>query len=381
VKQIISRLPRLLLTILLAGLTTGCISQESWEATRLLRDIDAAGRPSELKSITPAPQRRTLRYEIEGRRGVADLYLPGEPAGAALVLVPGFTEQGRRDWRLVELARSLARARFLVLVPEVPGSRQLRVRLQDSRTIADAVVQLQREDDEVAGRGLGLVAISYAVGLSVLAALEVEEVAPIDFLVGLGGYHDARAVVTFATTARYRLPGDGRWHKGTVEAAAKWIFLATNAAVLENAEDRRRLVSLGRDCFDGCTVDAEALRAELEAEGRALLDLITNKDPNAVPRLIDALPSRAKEQLRALSPASHDLTSLAGRLILIHGREDTLIPFSESRALARAVPNSEIFLIDGFSHITPDAVGWTGQLQLIDAVQAVLARRRLPSPP
>jgi hypothetical protein len=39
------------------------------------------------------------------------------------------------------------------------------------------------------------------------------------------------------------------------------------------------------------------------------------------------------------------------------------------------VPGSELFLIDGFSHITPEGVGWGGQLQLIGAIQAVLARR------
>jgi pimeloyl-ACP methyl ester carboxylesterase len=361
-------------------LLPGCVSPESWEATRLLQDIDAAGGASELKSITPAPQRRPLSYDVEGRPGIADLYHPGEPAGAALVLVPGFTEQGRRDWRLVELARSLARARFLVLVPEVPGSRQLQVRLEDSRVIADAVIELRRQEEDVASRGLGLVAISYGVGLALLAALELETVAPLDFLVGLGGYYDASSVVTFATTGRFRLPGELRWRRGAPEPAAKWIFLASNAEGLEDIGDRRQLQALGRDCFDGCDVNVETLRAGLSPQGRALVDLIHNRDPAKVPPLIAALPQRLRQQLRDLSPSSRDLTPLTGRLVLIHGKEDTLIPYSESLALAQAVPKSELFLIDGFSHITPDAVGWGGQLQLIDAVKAVLARRRLPGP-
>src|SRR3546814_17948071 len=49
-------------------------------------------------------------------------------------------------------------------------------------------------------------------------------------------------------------------------------------------------------------------------------------------------------------------------------------------ALARAVPGSELFLIDGFSHITPEAVGWAGQLQLVSAIQAVLERRATATP-
>src|SRR3970282_281862 len=42
------------------------------------------------------------------------------------------------DPRLVAFATTLARARFLVLVPDVAGLRQLRVRAADAREIADA---------------------------------------------------------------------------------------------------------------------------------------------------------------------------------------------------------------------------------------------------
>src|SRR3546814_12550095 len=60
-----------LLLLLLLG---GCVSAESWEATRLLQDIDAAGGPSALKERAPEPQRTTERYSIDGRANVADVY-------------------------------------------------------------------------------------------------------------------------------------------------------------------------------------------------------------------------------------------------------------------------------------------------------------------
>lgn len=363
---------------LLALALGGCVSAESWEATRLLQDIDAAGGPSTLKQTTPSPRRSTLHYNVAGRAGLADLYEPGQPLGGALVLVPGFTEEGKDDPRVIELARSLARARFAVLVPEVPGSRELRVRLEDQQTIADALRFLKAQRPQIARHGVGVVAISYAVGLAVLAALEVEDDAPADFLVGIGGYYDTAAVVTFATTGRYRLPGETRWQRGKPLAAAKWIFLSGNASVLSDPRDRRRLESLGRSCFHGCAPDAAALAAELGPEGKSLLALITNEDPARVPELLQALPESVTRRLRALSLSRHDLSPLAGRLILVHGRLDPLVPFSESLALAGAVPGTELFVIDGFSHITPRGVGWAGQLQLVNAIKAVLERRRGP---
>src|SRR3546814_4400430 len=75
----------------------GCVSAESWEATRLLQDIDAAGGPSALKKRAPEPQRTTERYSIDGRANVADVYHPNQLLGGALLLVPGFTRAGKDD--------------------------------------------------------------------------------------------------------------------------------------------------------------------------------------------------------------------------------------------------------------------------------------------
>lgn len=119
-----------------------CVTVESTEAVRLLKDIEARGRGSELKSVTPAPRRTTITYDVTGRTGLADVYEPRQPIGAGLVLIPGFTPDGRNDPRLVDLAFSLARARFLVLVPDLPGSREIRVRMTDTRVIADAILHL-----------------------------------------------------------------------------------------------------------------------------------------------------------------------------------------------------------------------------------------------
>src|SRR3546814_9691803 len=87
-------LPILLLFVLLLG---GCVSAESWEAARLLEDIDAAGAPTALKQQTPEPARSTERYSIDGRAHVADFYHPRQGHGGALLLVPGFTPAGKND--------------------------------------------------------------------------------------------------------------------------------------------------------------------------------------------------------------------------------------------------------------------------------------------
>ncbi|MCP4327636.1 MAG: RNA methyltransferase [Alphaproteobacteria bacterium] len=352
---------------------TGCLSSESREAVRVLRDIEAGPGPSDLKAATPSPTRRTIFFDIDGRRTPADVYDPGQAVGAELVLIPGFTRAGKDDPRVIDLAMSLARARFAVLVPDVPGSRDLRVSRRDSRVVADAVLYLARGEQTAVP--LGVAAISYAVGPAVLAALMPEAGDAIDFVVGVGAYYDTADIITFMTTGGYRESASADWRFGDPYPASKWIFLAGNAEALENPSDRALL----RRIADRRTADPAAPIGDLESglgpDGRALLDLLLNTDPDRAAALIAELPANVSREISSLSLAPLDLTPLAGKLILIHGLEDRMIPYTESRALAAAVGEVELFLVEDFSHIDPRPVGWFGQLTLIDAMQAVLARR------
>ena len=63
---------------------------------------------------------------------------------AALVLVPGAAVLGRDEPRLQALARSFARAGFVVLVPELPEVRRLALSKLDADRVASALRQLRQ---------------------------------------------------------------------------------------------------------------------------------------------------------------------------------------------------------------------------------------------
>ncbi|MDP1633773.1 MAG: hypothetical protein Q8L69_03705, partial [Gallionellaceae bacterium] len=91
------------------------------------------------------------------------------------------------------------------------------------------------------------------------------------------------------------------------------------------------------------------LAAQLGGEGRAVLALVTNRDRDRFPALFEALPANMKRDFSALSLAGKDLKRLQARLILVHGRNDNLIPYPETLALANAVgkERARVFLIHG----------------------------------
>ncbi len=355
----------------------GCISAQSWEATRLLRDIEAGAEPSSLKERTPDPTRQEMEIEYDGRSMLADLYHPNQEIGARLVLVPGFTPEGKNDPRLVQFANSLARTRFLVLVPDIEGIRELTVQRGDAVHIADAAHYLAELEVEQARDNLdvGVAGLSYAVGLSVLATKEPHGEEAVDFLLGVGAYYDTENVLTFATTGEYQLPDTGEWQHLEPEHDAKWLFLRGNLDILEDPQDREILSEVVDRRMRDPDASLDDLAPQLGEEGRSLLDLMINEDRERVPELLAEVPESAREDLEALSLSARDLSHLHGDMILIHGREDTMIPYTESIRLAEAAGDAELHLISGFSHIDPGGIGLWGQWQLLGGMMDVLDRR------
>src|SRR5260370_27072769 len=91
------------------------------QAALIMWDVAAGGRPTLWQDLTTHPSEYARRWQD----GEGDLYEPGGKTRAAMVLVPGAAVLGRDEPRLKALARTFARAGFVVLVPELPEVRRL----------------------------------------------------------------------------------------------------------------------------------------------------------------------------------------------------------------------------------------------------------------
>jgi fermentation-respiration switch protein FrsA (DUF1100 family) len=67
-------------------------------------------------------------------------------------------------------------------------------------------------------------------------------------------------------------------------------------------------------------------------------------------------------------------------VLLLHGRDDAIIPYAESLALAAALPagRAEVFLVDDFAHVDLARIGLGDSLVLRALIARVLAERDRP---
>ena len=357
-------------------LPTACSPQRAVEAKRLLADVAARDGPSALKERTEPPRREEVRYRVEGRPGLADLYTPADGATAALVVVPGLTPEGKDDALLVPFVTSLARTRFEVLVPDIENFRRQQVRAEDAQPVADAIRHLSERGGD-APRPVGLVAISYAAGPALLAALEPETGRRVAFIGLIGGYHDMEAVTAFFTTGYFRGASEEDWRYREPNVYGKWFFVESNAPRLADQRDRTLLTEMARRKRADPAADVAELAGRLGPEGRSVHALLENQDPERVPALIAQLPAAIREPLAALDLKRRDLSRLRAQVILIHGRDDPIIPVTESEALARALPASRtrLYIVDNLGHVALGPGGLGDIFRLWEAAYRILQER------
>src|SRR5262249_52936451 len=159
-------------------------------------------------------------------------------------------------------------------------------------------------------------------------------------VVTLGGHADARELVRYFTTGAYAFGGVAG--RGGVNPELARAFLARNLDLVTNAEDRAAI---------GAALQGRAVGPNVGPEARAVLALVLNRVPAQVDALLDALPLETHTLLDVMSPARH-LGRSRARLLVVHGKDDPAIPFTESLRLVAAAPDrSRLVLIELIGHV------------------------------
>jgi len=355
-------------------LLAGCATRRAYEAALVLANIDAGDQPSRLKRTTPGPTRTKVIFPVADQDYIADVHQSPEGSLAGIVLVPGAAERGKDDPRLLSLATSLARARFAVMVPDLPSLRALKVTPGNVQEVEAAFAWFRSQSGFAPGGKVGLGGISYAAGPALLAAMEPEIRDDVEFIVTIGAYHDLERSLTFLATGRFRK--DGEWRHIEPREYGRSVLIHGMAARLGDSRDRRALEAMAQRRIADDDSDVDDLVAKLGPEGRKVFELMTCRDPEQVPVLLRELPKSVLTDIQTLDLAGKDLSRLKADLILIHGLDDDMIPYTESVSLARALPEgrARVFLVGGLQHVDLEP-RLADKLSLLRAVYVLLGVR------
>lgn len=255
--------------------------------------------------VTPQPRVAETRETLGGIAMRVTWWRPGwGDRHPAIMIVNGATPLGNDNEATRQFGVTLARAGYLVMLPEFPFLREGRLDPDAPRVVDSAFARL-RGLAETEGLPAGAFAASVGAGIMLAAAGSQPALAGADHLTVLGGYFDLDTYVASVATRSQALPG---------ATAAPWEPSAEASERIPPAVEAAMT-----DAGDKATVRA----AFAAGSYRDALDVL------------GTLSTRGRDVLDRLSPSTV-WASVAPPVFWIHDPNDTYEPLSEAYAAQAA---------------------------------------------
>lgn len=253
------------------------------------------------------------RYEINTGSSVY-IYRPeGIKETPFIILVPGFTDRGAADQRIVRISRAFAESGVGVAVPDSDTMRGRIFSVDDINLIVSTFNYLEKQR-YVKKKRIALCGFSVGGSYSLIASSRLGN-RPL-FTVTFGGYYDLRDLAAAVLSGHAYNEGNERiWIPGDIP---------------RNVVQR----ILGDPSLD---------------------DKIGSMDFSKARNLINKMSVDKLDKIRRLSPSSSALT-IRTPVYVLHSIQDDSIPVEESDRLVRGLSGeTKVYFIKfaGLSHVTP----------------------------
>jgi pimeloyl-ACP methyl ester carboxylesterase len=306
----------------------------------------------------------------------------GEGPWPALLFVNGTTPEGRELPEVQNLARGLAQAGYLVMVPDLPGLRTDEITEETVSSVLEAARATADHPDARDGR-VGLVGVSTGATLALLAAEDPNMGERISVVAGIAPYSDIRTVLNIATTGYYK--EDERYISYETDPFLSYAIARSLIASLPPGEDqdklRAELEEVERQDPDPLAGLRVRATDDLGQEARSVVELLANEDQERFDELYASLPPEIRARMDRLSPLA-GTEQLVAPVELASGPKDKYFPVSESFALARIAPNQRVTVTTalGHSYVDPSLEDIPAFVSLDSFVVRSLRQARLAEP-
>lgn len=325
---------------------------------------------------TVAVQER--KASIPSRFGPLDakIYTPAAHFERAILLTPGVNALGINEPRLVKFAQQLAATGFLVVTPELPDLSRYRITARSTDMIEDAALWLVGQTDLTRGERIGVTGISFAGGLSVVAAGRPSLRGKLAFVFSFGGHANFQRVVRYLCSSIEQVPAGLSVPKvpqpHDYSLAIVTLDLADQLVPADQAPGLNDgiLIFLHAShlaLFDQKKAEEEfekarAMEAAMTAPASEFMHLVNTRNVPALgPKLLPHVANLGDDA--ALSPDRSPAPDAP--VFLLHGNEDNVVPAAESVILSEHLrPHTRVNLLltSLISHAEVDRPATTGEV-------------------
>jgi len=275
----------------------------------------------------------------------AQFYRPDGRFSRSVLLIPGIHSMGIKEPRLTAMAKDLAGTGVLVMTLALPDLQHYRLTTKSTDVIEDAVSWMAQRPELAPDGRIGLMGISFAGGMSIVAAGRESIRDKLAYVLSFGGHADLPRVLRYlATGEEVHLPGVKIVppHDYGVAVilhgfADQGIVPAEQVAPLRTGIERflyaSQLTLVDINEANATFTQAREYEKTLPEPARTYMHYVNERNVKKLgPALLPYLNETGVESPtlsgdRAIAPP-------AAPVFLLHGSEDSVIPTAESVLLA-----------------------------------------------
>jgi dienelactone hydrolase len=265
------------------------------------------------------------------------LYTPHDvrfPSG--MVVLHGVHHLGIEEPRLVSFSRALASAGIEVMTPELQDLADYHVvpHSIDEIGVSSGILSRQLSNSKV-----GIMGLSFAGGMALLAAARPEYAGHIAFVLAVGAHDDLARVSRFFAVNAIERP-DGSTSPFPAHEYGVLVLAYSHLEDFFSPADVPAAREAVREWLwekpDGALLSAH----QMTPEGQHEFDELVHHREHLQQQLVGEI-SKHHEEMEAVSPHGH-LGNLTVQVFLLHGSGDSVIPASETLWLEHDVPHKRL---------------------------------------
>lgn len=312
-------------------------------AMSLIVRVAAIGGPAQaVLSLQDTRVEKQPRHEIQTRHGKvpAQLYMPARVTEHAVLVMPGFNSNGIDEPRLAALAADIAASGYPVMALALPDLQHFRLSPDATDVIEDAVEWMTQQPRLAPDGRIGIIAVSFSGGLSIVAAGRERIRDKVMFVVSLGGHGDMRRVMRYLATGvaprveglETHAPHDYGVTVILNSLADRGVVPTEQVVPLRSAIDTYLRASQATVISDAAAAPifakAREMAATLPEPSRTYMQYVNDRDVKKLGAVLVAYLDQAGVNDPALSPELAPPPAAA--TFLLHGHDDNIIPPAES---------------------------------------------------
>ena len=316
-------------------------------ALSLIVRVAGIGGPAQtVVSLLDTRVQKQPRHLVPTRHGdvPGQFYVPATISERAVLVMPGFNSNGIDEARLASLASDIAASGYPVMAFALPDLMGFRLTPDSTDIIEDAVAWMANQPRLAPDGKIGVIAVSFSGGLSIVAAGRDRVRDHVKFVVSLGGHGDMRRVMKYLATGEApHVDGLENHEPHDYGVAVILNSLADRGVVppeqvvpLRNAIETYLKASQATVISDAVAApmfeQARTMSATLPEPSRTYMQYVNDRNVKKLGAVLVQHLNQSGVDDPALSPELAPPPNAS--TFLLHGHDDNIIPPAESVLLA-----------------------------------------------